>query len=305
MLQGKYFKRLIPVGIIIVLANVMWKNFMQVDVELKDVAHHFIAILPIILVLTFANLYCEMRKWKTLVNSDMLNHSMAFKATLYGICTGFLTPNKLGEFAGRALTVPKTIQNKASLMTFVGSGIQGTITACAGIMAFFFYPILPAIPPLQGFQMRILIPIAIAVLIVFLMIFKNPLQLKIKKTLSHFKELNTALLIKSACWALARYFVFSTQFVMALYAMGFQGDVFTCYAGVFLLYFIQSYIPFTAMGELGVRELLAVLIFGSFFHTPILAAAASLVIWIANVGIPVLIGAIHLRFFHSKQIIHG
>ena len=300
-LQSKPFKLTIPVVILGALTYVAWKNFKNVDILSTELIVTQIRIFLFIAALAFLNLYFEMRKWTTLIHSSHLDRRVAFKAVLIGMCSGFITPNRLGEFAGRAVAVPRKLRKKASVMTFAGAGIQGSVTVLAGIIGLTVYPILPQMPAYGDFKLKMLyglVVIAVAVVIFFW--FKKPLKPHIQSILKRLKSIEPKTLAKAWLWAAGRYAIFSTQFVIALYSVGFTGDILTCYAGVFVLYFIQSYMPFTAMGELGVRELLAIFIFGKFLNEPLLAAFATLMVWVANIGIPVLIGALNLKFHKSR-----
>lgn len=300
-LQSKPFKLTIPAVILGALTYVAWKNFNKIDILSAELIADQIRIFICIAVLAFLNLYFEMRKWTTLIHSPQLDKRLAFKAVLIGMCSGFVTPNRLGEFAGRAMAVPRKLRKKASVMTFAGAGIQGSVTLLAGITGLAIYPILPQLPSygdVKPIMLYGLVVVGVALAIFFW--FKNPLKPHIQSILKRLKSIDPKTLAKAWLWAAGRYAIFSTQFVIALYSVGFSGDILTCYAGVFLLYFIQSYMPFTAMGELGVRELLAIFIFGRFLNEPLLAAFATLMVWVANIGIPVLIGALNLKFYKSR-----
>ena len=300
-LQSKPFKLTIPAVIIGALTYVAWRNFQNVDILSAELIAEQIRVFTGIAVLAFLNLYFEMRKWTTLIHSPHLDRRVAFKAVLIGMCSGFITPNRLGEFAGRAVSVPRKLRKKASVMTFAGAGIQGSVTFLTGIIGLALYPILPQIPVYGDFKPQIfygLLIVGLAFVIFFW--FKKPLKPHIQAILKRIKSIEPKTLAKAWLWAVGRYVIFSTQFVIALYSVGFSGDILTCYAGVFVLYFIQSYMPFTAMGELGIRELLAIFIFGKFLDEPLLAAFATLMVWVANIGIPVLIGALNLKFHKSR-----
>ena len=300
-LQSKRFKLTISAFIIAALTSVAWVNFKNVDVLTTDLITDQIIVFTIIAGLTFLNLYTEMRKWITLINASHFKRRTAFKAVLIGMSSGFITPNRLGEFVGRALLAPKGLRKKASVMTFAGSGIQGSVTLLAGIIGIAIYPVLPEMVSYGDFKSKVLIGLLVlATAGAIFFWFRKPLRPHIQAVLKPLKSVEIKTLIKAWLWAVARYAIFSTQFVIALYSVGFSGDIITCFAGVFVLYFIQSYLPFTAMGELGVRELLAIFIFGKFLNEPLLAAFASLLVWVANIGIPVLIGALHLKVYKSN-----
>ncbi len=109
-------------------------------------------------------------------------------------------------------------------------------------------------------------------------------------------EVQRADLLKAFCWATLRYAIFSTQFVILLVAFGFNGSLIEAYSGVFLLYVIQSYIPGSFLSELGVREVLSVLFFASFFENPLGAPLAAFCLWVLNIGLPILSWSVYSGF---------
>ena len=280
------------------------RNFHSIDLISWQVLSDHLSMLILIFSLTFLNLYFEMRKWSVLVNSPLLGRKQAFSSVMVGMCSGFITPNRVGEFAGRAALLPKAVRKKASIMTFAGAGVQGSVTFLAGLIGFWYYPIIPQLKSYAEMMPALFYSIlAIALAALVILWFKKPLKPYIASILKHIKSLSPNLLLKSFAWAIGRYLIFSTQFVLALYTVGFTGSLWLCYSGIFLLYFCQSYLPLTALGELGVREVLAVLILGPFLPDPFLAAIATLIVWVANIGIPVLIGLFQIKL--AKQRLFG
>ena len=303
-LQSKSIKLLIPLLILGSLIAVASSNYKSIGLISWQLLSDHLSVLLLIFGLTFLNLYFEMRKWTSLVNSPLLNRKQAYSSVLVGMCSGFITPNRVGEFAGRAALLPRAVRKKASLMTFAGAGVQGAVTFLAGLIGLWYYPIMPQLKTYSEMMPALfygVIGIGFGILLVLW--FKKPLKPHIAAILKHIKSLSPLLLSKSFAWAIGRYFIFSSQFVLALYTLGFNGSIVLCYSGVFLLYFCQSYLPLTSLGELGVREVLAVLILGPFFPDPFMAALATLIVWVANIGIPVLIGLFQIKL--AKQRLFG
>lgn len=293
-----------PPLILALICILSWNNISKLDLFSWQLIADNSWIVVLIFSLTFLNLFCEMQKWRVLIGKKEINKLLAFRAVLYGICSGIMTPNRLGEFAGRISILPKPIRKKATIMTIAGSGIQGIVTLVLGIIGLLTFPVLPKLNAYTDISLSYFIPVALfLVAAIFFLWFKQPLKRHVHDVIKHLKKLSNRKLFNAATWAFLRYAVFSTQFALALYALGFSASLPICFGGIFLLYFCQSYIPFTAFGELGVREVLAILIFGSYLPNPILAVLATLIVWIANLGLPVLIGVLSLRF--SKHHIFG
>ncbi len=255
-----------------------------------------------IVALTFVNLYIEMRKWKCLLGTESVGEKLAFKAVLVGMGAGFLSPNRLGEFAGRISVLPPSIRKKASLMTFAGSGIQGVVTIIFGVVGLIIYPNWPEFSLLNYLEPSFTLVLVLAIAAVLLFWFKEPLKQHSRSIILELSKLSAAALSAGFGWAILRYAVFSSQFVLALYLFGFQGNLLMAYAGVMMLYFCQSYVPFSALGELGVREVLALFIFSPFMESPYQAVLASMTVWCANIALPVLCGAFaSARYVSSKS----
>lgn len=248
--------------------------------------------MAIVFFLTWLNLYCEVRKWYTLLGAKGLSVARGFRQVLSGMSSGFITPNRLGEFAGRMLFLPKSYRPIAPVSALAGSFIQGGLTLVLGCCAVWIYPIFPE----EATQIHVpyLGIFVFAVIAILAMVARKKvgrLHRNFMKSAAHLRSIPTRRWLAATCWALLRYAVFAVQFVIALYILGFSGGLSLAFSGVFLLYFCQSFIPGPAFGELGIREVLAVVIFGPFMPHPVLAAAAGFTVWVANIAIPVLAGA--------------
>ena len=270
------------------LAYQNWQLFSNIRIESLT---RILSALSILLLLTFFNLFCETRKWQLLIADKTLTQRRAFIQVLSGMCSGFITPNRLGEFAGRIHNMPAEKRKRAVVMTFTGSTIQGTITVLFGIIGIANFPVFPYHLTDLKTNLLLISSVLLVGTILFFIYGNNPgMLVRFRLSLREIRSLRSPIVMKVFIFALFRYIIFSTQFVIALYFLGYEGSLFICYTGVFLLYFCQSYIPGTAFGELGIRELLAVFIFGSFLENPLLAAVAALLVWFANIAIPVLVG---------------
>lgn len=275
-----------------VLGFVVYHNWMDMSIPGTDEMMRLPLVFLLVASLTFFNIYCESQKWRQLVSSELVGIKAAYTQVVAGLCSGFLTPNRVGEFAGRRYMMPHGEKHKAFLVTLAGSGLQGGVTALFGLVGLIYFPLRPVQGGYAFSDWTYLGLGAFGLLIFIYVLYKKPNNYQgLLRSLAHLRELPGANILSAGFWAVLRYVIFSTQFVLALLLLGFNGEVAMCYAGVFLLYFCQSYIPGAAFGELGVRELLAVVIFGPWMPNPLLAALAGFIVWAANIGLPVLIGS--------------
>lgn len=253
--------------------------------------------LAIVFPLTGLNLYFEVKKWFALLQTKSLSISQGYLQVLSGICSGFITPNRLGEFAGRMAYLPQRFHPKAPFGAALGSMVQGSITLIFGLVGLIFYPEFPFhLTSLKGPAIMVILALlAVAAFFIFKAYAKFCIA-ALAKGRAYLNTVDKQTIAKVIVFALLRYMVFTTQFVLVLFFLGYTGTIMHAFLGVFLLYFCQSIIPGSAMGELGIREVLAMFIFGAFLPHPLLAALAGLLVWLANIGLPVLAGVSILGF---------
>jgi hypothetical protein len=219
-------------------------------------------------------------KYQVLLGAAKINFHHAMKSILAGMSVGIWTPNRAGEFLGRMRYAPTDLKKRSIGATLFGSLIQGLVTLLMGGLGLLFYQ-FPKEFDLSGYwYLAFFILFGLGA---FLMIRKGPIHALREK---HFK-VSSVQIARATFYALFRYFVFSSQFVILLFAFGFQGNAVQAYTGVLVLYAIQTYLPGSLLSELGVRELLAVFLFASFFENEIGAALAAFSLWILNIGLPI------------------
>lgn len=248
----------------------------------------WVPFISTMLFLAVLNLSLETKKWTSLTKG--LNILIAFKAVLKGMAAGFITPNRIGELPTRILVLPNELRTEAAAASVVGSLFQGGITFCLGIVSLLVFP---AIFNFSAFDLDFSgwiwsLIIGIVVLTIGFL-FRKKISSHIKSGLKHIQSLKSIQLFQGAFYAFLRYLVFSLQLAISLYMFGFEGNAIVVLTGIPALFFIQSYLPFSTFGELGVRELLAVVIFGSFMPQPWLAALATISLWVFNLVLPILV----------------
>lgn len=100
--------------------------------------------------------------------------------------------------------------------------------------------------------------------------------------------------------SMARYLVFSTQFVCVLWAFGFQGDTVELFVRIALIYLGSTVVPSFALAELGVRESMAMMLLPAAGIDPAVAFISTLLVWIINILLPSIAGMV--LFFRSKRL---
>lgn len=261
------------------------------------------ATLAVVLALMLMNWGLESRKWRLLVRGlEPISISRSFMATIAGTAIGLITPNRVGEFAGRVLFLSPEHRIAGAFATVVGSIAQFVVTVSLGMLGFIAM-ILTTGPdradPLAIAWVGLGALVAAAALLLYFnppllhaLVARLPLVRRWERhaaVLDRFSsvELRIVLLL-----SLARYAVFTTQFILLLHAFAGMriGEAITTIPVVFL---IGTLIPTVMLTELGVRGSVAVAFFNSGAHdTAIIMATTAL--WLVNIALPAAVGAVLL-----------
>jgi len=254
-------------------------------------------------VLIGLNFLCETEKWLTLTNFFYkLSFGKAYKAVLAGTTMAFFTPNRIGEYGGRVLFVPKKFMVETVAVTMVGGLAQQIITLLFGLISIFFLKdVLLENNLFSETHISLIALISLTLLLItsFIyfkigfvakVIFKVKLLKKYVSKLSALKHYKKATLLKVILWAGLKYVVFSIQFFCLIYAFGVPFQISFVWLSMFS-FLLQTIIPSISLFELGVRGNIVLFTFGAFTHLKIEILTASVALWIFNLLIPAIIGA--------------
>ncbi|QHL86650.1 hypothetical protein GU926_04020 [Nibribacter ruber] len=254
------------------------------------------------LVLLPLNWGVEALKWQYLSQKiEKLSFLKAYRAVLAGLTLGFVTPNRVGDYAGRILTLHQKNRVDAIGAILLGRLCQlfATVLVGSGALAYFFYSYyLPLATPVgisvalglllvNGWMLALLFSFhwAIAVL------ERIPL---LKRWVHYFavigdyspEELNRMILLSGL-----RYAVFMAQFIALLWAFGVNLTLDQYIWGVAGTFLLKSLVPsINALADIGMRELSAMHFFGLMGQEPMLVLGASLSLWALNIALPSVVG---------------
>jgi len=270
----------------------------------------------------------EAVKWKMLIGKiEKVSFFKSLQGVLTGISISSFTPNRVGDFFGRAFILRKASHVEGILVTVLGSMAQLLITVLVGSAALMVF--LPGVLPKALFShgylyMTILALVMLLDLLLLAMFFNVAFLATLKEKILrnglkkirrffrvfafyHNRELAITLLL-----SFMRYAVFSTQFYILLRMFDVRLPFFDALVLIALTYLIMAVIPTIALTELGIRGSVALYVFGLYFNQngPASHAAslgifsASTLLWLINLGIPALIGTFfvfRLQFFRKED----
>jgi hypothetical protein len=240
----------------------------------------------------FINWGLEALKWKLLVSHlHRISFGRACRAVLAGVTTGIFTPNRAGEFGGRVFDLPREIRMQAALLSFAGGFIQLGVTVAAALPAVFLCSTCDAF--ISGHLWLSLVFIfAAATILFFLWLLKDRIAPQAKAYFLLFQSYSPLDWLKIVFLSAFRYFVFSIQFFLLLYAFGIRPGIPETFSAIALTFFATTVIPTFALSEIGIRGSAAVIFLGIYSIDTTGILAASFLLWIINIAVPALIGII-------------
>lgn len=282
-------------------------SFSDIDSLLeKLVTIKALLFLGLTILLMFLNWSLESYKWKYLLNKvEDVSFYQAVKGVLSGLAIGFITPNRVGEFAGKIAYLKSENRANGAVMSFVGSSAQLLVTIQAGLIAIaaskYSSPVDIFVTPIA----------LVTIVIASLVWFKSNLFLKwisrfdwLKKWNKHTDQLAAVSEKKMTTvyfLSLVRYMVFPLQYFVLFKMLDTTIAFSECLSMTAISYFLLSIVPTYTIAEIGARGSINLLVF-SQLNAPFAVLSASLLIWVINLIIPALFGTFLLtKFKISKE----
>lgn len=254
-----------------------------------------------LLVLTFLNRFIEILKWKNLAQViEPISVWESTKQVLIGITFGIVTPNGIGEYAGKAWFYPKKEAGKVVFLNAVCNGIQVIYAVTFGLIGTLY------INHLHEFIATKYIYLffgGLFVAIAFLLSIKN-ISIKgysLQTIFKFLREIKKDIHINNMSLAFLRYAVLVHQYYI-LYRF-FDVDIAygTLLAVVASIYLLASSLPNFQAIDFALKGSVAIFLFGFFGVNEWVIAIVATSIWLLNLVLPISIGSVFLLLFNPKK----
>lgn len=257
-------------------------------------------------VLLPVNWLLEVYKWHLLQYSTLqLSFYQSWKNVMKGVSFGLIMPQQLGDALGKMEHSTSNDRWDIGILSLFGGFVQSFMALMGGVVgvAFLFENEL-GIAVVSIMTMGMVVVMACIFYSVEILQFLQSKFLFKFLTSLNFK-LTKIILLKVVVLSLLRYLVFVSQFVLVLQLFANSFDKMKVVSAVMLTYFGKTFIPaLNVFGDLGIRECAAL---WSFSYTSIAASTVflcSMLVWMLNIVLPMLLGAYYLLetyFSKSKQ----
>ena len=267
--------------------------------------------LAVVFFLQFLNWFIEALKFKVLLQKDTsLSILIIIKSIYIGNFTAFFTPERIGNFIGRAM-VFKDKKEEVVLATLLGNLAQLIITVVVGLISMVYLKVylFKELFNLAQFQF---IPLLFYFLLLVILLFGffNSKVITvfskirfIEKWANQLKKL-TFFTNSSKFYALflasLRYLVFYFQYLILANTLHLDIDFINLFAYVGVLFGLVTFIPSPLPGNLGTREGLASFLLGGGL-IGIQFSFISFFVWLINVGFASIFGGIIYSYTYLKK----
>lgn len=276
-----------------------WGNMLQ-----KSWQSSLRGLLGLTILLMPVNWGLEARKWQLLGRKiEPLSFGQAYRAVMVGLTLGFITPNRLGDYAARILALQSKQRLEAIGAVFMGRYSQLVATVLAGSLGLLYfilhfcwgpYPAvgLSMVLLLAGLSLGMVLLLYHARALVAAVAAMKPLQrlvpyLALMGNYSR-QEVSRLLLL-----SLGRYLVFLLQFVLLLVLFEVRLSPLQYVCGVSGTFLLRSVVPSVSLlSDLGARELSAMYLFGLLGQERLQVLSASLGLWLLNIALPSAAGLV-------------
>ncbi len=263
--------------------------------------------LIVVFVLMIFNWLTEAMKWKLMI--DRIENISLFRS-LEAVCSGLtisiFTPNRIGEFAGRVFHLEKANKIQATIITVIENISQLLVTLLVGSIASVYYLSTYAeLTFIVSFLICITLLVVsfVSILAFFNMRFLESILKRLKfpqKWYAMFhvlSEYSSKELLRVFALAMLRYLIFVIQFYLLIKMYGGDSKFLPSFIMIAMTYLVITIVPSITLIELGIRGAAATYFFSKITLDilPVLNAVFSL--WIINLAIPALVGALFMLNF--------
>jgi len=255
------------------------------------------------LVLTPVNWLLEAKKWHLLLKAiEPLPYRTALSSTMTGMAFALVTPNKIGDFAGRILYIKDENKLRAIIATLIDNISQTVITYLAGIAGLVYLNIVYP----GKWQMIALAVAACSAALLLYFYFRIELLANWAENRRWLRKVSVAIrvvkryrkksLVTMLLLSLLRFSCYSVQFVVFLKVFDLPVGWGSAWLLSCVMFWLITVVPSIFAVDLGVRAYVANLVFvdAGLVENSIIIIASSYIVWLLNWALAAIIGSLLL-----------
>src|SRR5690606_14163498 len=254
-----------------------------------------------ILTLTFLNRFIEILKWKNLAQIiEPISIWESTKQVLIGITFGIVTPNGIGEYAGKAWFYNRKNAGKIVFLNAVCNGIQVIYAVTFGLIGTLYVNYLHEFIP-STYIYLFFGGLLAAILIIFSIKNISIKGYSLQTIFTFLSEIPKEIHRKNIILASLRYTVLVNQYYLLYRFFDVEIAYGTLLAVVASIYLLASSLPNFQAIDFALKGSVALFLFGFFGVNEWVIALVATSIWLLNLVIPISIGSVFLLLFNPKK----
>ena len=271
------------------LQNELFGKAIEIDFNklIYQLRNGWLLLLLVVLLMPL-NWAIETVKWKLILNDvEKLTFLFALRSVISGITLGIVTPNGIGDYGGRVLSLKSETRSTALFLNGFLSLSQLLVTVICGLLG---YSIIQ-----DSFSFQVPKPILYGLGAVLLFGFLTK-RFKFRFLSSFIKSRGLQIRIelenriKVLFLSILRYFVFCFQYILLLKLCGVELSLLDYLGTISTIFLVVAIVPTGWFSNLLVRGSVSYYFFEQIGNFGELAVVASSVLWIINLFVQAIIG---------------
>lgn len=248
-------------------------------------------------------------KWGILIDQfQKLSFKKKINSVFMGLSVGFLTPNRIGDFAGRLRYIRVENRLESIHASFVASIYQTAVTLLVGSCGFVYWmnqevldsDHLSLIYAISGLTILALLVLVFRMKLLILIAMKVKWLSKFSDRFDWFLSIDRKELQKVFALAFLRYLIFLFQYYLIVIAFNVAASPLLIVSSISTIYLLTTIIPTSTFSDILLRGAVSLLIFGVFIASEEVILLITATIWLINIVIPSLMGSVLFIFNRSK-----
>lgn len=246
----------------------------------------------LLLFLSLLNWFFEILKWKILVSEVcQISFKTASIQSLIAHAVAVFTPNRIGDFGAKILFFTSEKHQRILGLNFLNNMAQMAVTVLFGIMGFLLLNEI-FIDFFQKLQFHLVFWVISSLVLMYFL-----LKYFFKKTFTAIQT-NLKLTTKKkgqvfAC-SLLRYLLFSHQYFILGWALGWNIDYAVAMPFIFVLYLVASILPSIFILDTALKAGIGIYLFSMLGVSSYIIVVISSIMWLVNFAFPAIVGNVLL-----------
>lgn len=257
-----------------------------------------------LLFLTIFNWFLEIKKWQNLVSIiKKITFFESFKQSLASLTASLFTPNRIGDYAAKAIYYKSSNRPKVLLLNLLSNMAQMAATLLFGLVGFFIFTSVYEVNVSYYKLVRILTYIIIILVIVGFGATYRKFYIRgysINNVLRFVRDLPPKKHGINILFSILRYLVFSFQFFYLLQLFKVNLSYIDSMVIISSMYLLVSIIPTIFIFDVVVKGSVALFLFDLAGVNNLTILCVTTLMWLLNFVLPSVFGSYYVLNFNTS-----